>query len=485
MPKPTLLEMLSEMRNPDSNILESKSNFTFQETGKSIKIKNEKTGKTKVLKNSDLKDFQSQLNSFQTKMKGSSGTFDKFMVTYGYDELLESEDYKYNKPSKDNKENEMPKTSKKDAMKADKMPKNAKADDDMSDEEMEEATRYQRELAEKDNPFKKKDKDDSDDDDSDKSDDSDSDDDKPKDSDEKDDGKLTKDDDDDSDKSDDDDDEQMDEGLTLEDIIQEEVDAVNIDFSEILEAIGQEADTITEEEKVLFLKMGKLMEARIKSSIQTTGNRMVDIMEDCNEEFQEWLTAKMDKYTSKVISEWKAENHVSVQANAKATLNENVVTQILTVLEDNNINISESDISKVEAMEATLSERDTTISQISEEILDASKEIESLKKANIRKDFIIEDDDKRDIFDSLLEDVDYTNDADYTNRLTVLHDKYIVENKTVKSDEKDDADVVSLVEDIHMFEDIDIDVDGLIDETKTEVSHPSGRVSTLLESLKR
>ena len=297
---------------------------------------------------------------------------------------------------------------------------------------------------------------------------------------------MTKDDDDDEEKEDsdkDDDDDDLKESVSLEDIINEEVESISIDANTILESL--EGETLTEEDKVLYTKMAKLIENRIKEGLRTVSEKMVDTLEDANETFQESLVEKMDKFTAKVVKEWKAENHVAIQTNAKTRMHEEFVEKILGVVTESSVTVSEEELEKIDSLNEAVAARDNTISNISDELLEAVTVQENLRKELVQREFVIEDNDQKEIFLKLVEDVEYTNEDDYRNRLNILHTKYITESKEDKPSEEDtDAEVKSLLEDMQMFEDIDIDMEELNEADAPVVQHPSGRVNTLLESLK-
>jgi len=524
MVKKTLIEYLKENKKPVYD-------WDMNAQGV-VKIKNKLSLSTSLLRGSEAKDFSKELSIYNKKF-GAKANFDQFMKMYGYDGLFESvtkeNDYKYqgnnakdleeamknqkkNDSNKDadnmdeadekfaNAKNKMNKKSISEKMKkmSEKYSVTRRDDEEYEDEmdEMETDSKDKDEMEEEDgfvkDSYKKNKKTITEKkkkmyEDDDEGDDSESDE---KDEDE---GKLTNDDDkeekdeeaedkDEDDKKDVKEMKKMKE--SLDDILDEAVEGISLSVSDITD------EDLSEEDVVQFKAMAKIMEDRLKSLTLEVGVNMIASMNESNEAFQEDLLEATERYLENSVKHWMAENQEMVEGATKATINEDVVTSILTILEDNNINIDSKAEARIENMSEENSNLNETITNLSEEILAQAEEVETLRKQMVRQKFVFESTDQADVFDNLVEDVDYTNDQDYENRLNLIKDKYITESAISQEEEDLTEDIQTILEDFGGFKIADetlfealLDEDG--EEDLTEGADPMhGRVQSLLEQIR-
>ena len=476
-----LLESLKNIRdNKDTSIdvmYETKSIYDYDEDSRGhITIRNNATNKDIFLQSqSDTKSFLKSLKLFNKKF-GKNAKFDDFVTTFGYDELMENSDYKYNmKEDKektdmsDKDKSKEVKTDEEDIKKKDVSPKDKKEMDDEKDSKLKEDKLTDDDKVEEE---------------SDDESNSDDDDEKELKSEKKD---KTKNESKEEESDDDDDDDKMEEAVHLEDILDAKVESIKIDVDELIDTIGED---VSDEDKKVYAKMAGLLEDKLKAFTIDTGTSLIEELEIQNEQLQIQMIDKLDEYTNFTIKNWLAENHVEIVTNTRNELNENVLLQIVDVLKENNVNITDEELSKANKLKSKIEDRDNTVSKLSEEVLQYASKVEDLEKQLIRKEFVFESEEAEITFDELVEDVEYINEENYRHKLDLLKTKYISESAEVVDDEDTiTEDVKSLLEGMETFTDVDVDISEFesIDEDKEEkigVSHPSDRVKTLFESLK-
>jgi hypothetical protein len=146
------------------------------------------------------------------------------------------------------------------------------------------------------------------------------------------------------------------------------------------------------------------------------------------EDIAEQLTDKLDSYLDYVVENWMEENEVALETGYTVTVAESILSGLKALVEDHNLEVDESDIDVLGAMEEELEESNSKYNEVVEELIAIREEKEMLERELVFKSLsegMVDSDAER--FRVLAEGVSAENTDEFLGKLEVIKGNYFAE----------------------------------------------------------
>lgn len=176
-------------------------------------------------------------------------------------------------------------------------------------------------------------------------------------------------------------------------------------------------------------KASTIFEAAVKSKIRSEVERIesakVQEVAEEVESFKDELTEKVNTYLDYVVKEWMTENELAIERGLKGEIAEDFISGMKALFEEHYIDVPDE---KYDVLEAQASKIDELESKLNETI-DKMTDINSKNNALVRESVISAvafdlADTESEKFNSLVEDVEFTDEQSFKNKLDTLKENY-------------------------------------------------------------
>ena len=209
----------------------------------------------------------------------------------------------------------------------------------------------------------------------------------------------------------------------------------DLDVSQDVEALV-DGEELSEEFKT---KAATIFESAIKSKVRS---ELEKIQEENDKQMKELaetsmtsMVEKVDDYLNYVVEQWMSENELSIERGLKGEIAEDFISGLKGLFEDHYIDVPDE---KYDILEANL----TKIEELEEKLNKQMEENVQLKKAKgeLVKESMIADvadgmtDTETEKFQSLVDDVEFSDEESYKEKLQTIKESYFGTGK-VESEE--------------------------------------------------
>ena len=210
----------------------------------------------------------------------------------------------------------------------------------------------------------------------------------------------------------------------------------DLDVSQDVEALVQGEEELSEEFKA---KAATIFETAIKSKVRS---ELEKIQEENDKQMKELaetsmtsMVEKVDDYLNYVVEQWMSENELAIERGLKGEIAEDFISGLKGLFEDHYIDVPDE---KYDILEANL----TKIEELEEKLNKQMEENVQLKKAKgeLVKESMIADvadgmtDTETEKFQSLVDDVEFSDEESYKEKLQTIKESYFGTGK-VESEE--------------------------------------------------
>ena len=239
--------------------------------------------------------------------------------------------------------------------------------------------------------------------------------------------------DDDDDDDDDDDKEKEDEEKVKKESIDQVIDS--LDVSDDVAALT-DGEELSEEFKT---KAATIFETAVKSKVRVELEKIQEendkVMEDLAESTMGDLVEKVDDYMNYVVEQWMEDNQLAIERGLKGEIAEDFISGMKQLFEDHYIDVPdekydilESNLTKIEELEEKLNK------QIEENIQLKKQKGELVKESMISDIADGMTDTETEKFQSLVGDVEFSDEDSYKEKLQTIKESYFGAEKEVKTD---------------------------------------------------
>ena len=219
----------------------------------------------------------------------------------------------------------------------------------------------------------------------------------------------------------------------------ESIDQVvdSLDVSDDVSALV-EGEELSEEFKT---KAATIFESAVKSKVRAELEKIQEendkVIEEMAESTINDMTEKVDDYLNYVVEQWMEENQLAIERGLKGEIAEDFISGLKNLFEDHYIDVPDE---KYDILEANLSK----IEELEEKLNKQIEENVQLRKAKgeLVKESMIADvadgmtDTETEKFQSLVDDVEFSDEDSYKEKLQTIKESYFGTGK-VESKETD------------------------------------------------
>jgi len=205
----------------------------------------------------------------------------------------------------------------------------------------------------------------------------------------------------------------------------------DLDVSQDIEALVSGEEELSEEFKT---KAATIFETAIKSKVRS---ELEKIQEENDKQMKELaetsmtsMVEKVDDYLNYVVEQWMTDNELSIERGLKGEIAEDFISGLKGLFEDHYIDVPDE---KYDILEANL----TKIEELEDKLNKQMEENVQLKKAKgeLVKESLIADvadgmtDTETEKFQSLVDDVEFSDEESYKEKLQTIKESYFGSGK--------------------------------------------------------
>ena len=200
----------------------------------------------------------------------------------------------------------------------------------------------------------------------------------------------------------------------------------SVDVKEHVDALLNSDDSLSKEFKE---KAATIFETAVKSKIREEIKRLEEeYQEDVRTEIaetRESLTNKVDSYLDYVTGEWMKENELAIERGLKGEIAEDFISGLKQLFEDHYIDVPAEKYDVLEAQADKISKLEKKLEETTQQVVEARRSEGSLMKESVKAE-VSSDLTETEIekFDSLAQEVEYTDKESYTEKLKTIKENY-------------------------------------------------------------
>ena len=227
----------------------------------------------------------------------------------------------------------------------------------------------------------------------------------------------------DDDEEEEDDEEEAEESKKVKESIDQKIE--DLDVSQDVEALV-DGEELSEEFKT---KAATIFETAIKSKVRSELEKIQEEndkqMEELAETSMTSMVEKVDDYLNYVVEQWMSENELAIERGLKGEIAEDFISGLKVLFEDHYIDVPDE---KYDILEANL----TKIEELEEKLNKQMEENVQLRKAKgelVKESMIAEiadgmTDTETEKFQSLVDDVEFSDEDSYKEKLQTIKESY-------------------------------------------------------------
>ena len=224
----------------------------------------------------------------------------------------------------------------------------------------------------------------------------------------------------------------------------------SVDVKEHVDALLSGDANLSEEFKT---KAATIFETAVKSKIRSEIARLEEeykseLIEEVAD-VRSSLTEKVDNYLNYVVEEWMKENELALERGLKGEIAEDFIAGLKTLFEDHYIDVPDEKYDVLEAQAEKISKLEEKLEETIQQVVEAKKSNGSLIKEKVMKDVTSDlTDTEIEKFESLAQDVEYTEESVYVEKLNTLKASYFPKQQVMVEETHDEVEARTAVQDI-------------------------------------
>jgi hypothetical protein len=224
----------------------------------------------------------------------------------------------------------------------------------------------------------------------------------------------------------------------------------SVDVKEHVDALLSGDNNLSEDFKT---KAATIFETAVKSKIRSEIARLEEeykseLIEEVAD-VRTSLTEKVDNYLNYVVEEWMKENELALERGLKGEIAEDFISGLKTLFEDHYIDVPDEKYDVLEAQAEKISKLEEKLEETIQQVVEAKKSNGNLIKEKVMKDVTSDlTDTEVEKFETLAQDVEYTEESVYVEKLNTLKESYFPKQQVVQEDSHDEVETGTAVQDI-------------------------------------
>ena len=222
----------------------------------------------------------------------------------------------------------------------------------------------------------------------------------------------------------------------------------SVDVKEHVDALLNADDSLSKEFKE---KAATIFETAVKSKIREEIKRLEEeYQEEVRTEVADTtksLTEKVDTYLDYVTSEWMKENELAIERGLKGEIAEDFISGLKQLFEDHYIDVPAEKYDVLEAQADKISKLEKKLEETIQQVVEAKKSEGALMKESVKTE-VSSDLTETEIekFDSLAQEVEYTDKESYTEKLKTIKENYFPKKQVMSEAAHDEVETGTAVQ---------------------------------------
>ena len=225
----------------------------------------------------------------------------------------------------------------------------------------------------------------------------------------------------------------------------------SVDVKEHVDALLNSDSNLSEDFKS---KAATIFETAVKSKIRSEIKRLEDEyaseLIEAQTENRNSLTEKVDKYLNYVVEEWMKENELALERGLKGEIAEDFISGLKTLFEDHYIDVPNEKYNVLEDQADKISKLEKKLEETIQQVVEAKDSNSSLIKEKVMNDVSSDlTDTEIEKFQTLAQDVEYSNEEGYAEKLKTIKESYFPRQKAeTKNIDNEQVETGTAVQDI-------------------------------------
>ena len=213
-----------------------------------------------------------------------------------------------------------------------------------------------------------------------------------------------------------------------EETVSEEAEALEdyqVDMQEHVDAL-LEGENLSEE---FHAKATTIFEAAVKSKLEEEvallEQAYAETLEERVAQIEEELTSQVDDYLNYVVEQWIEENEVAVESALRSELTEDFISGLRHLFAEHYIDVPEEEVSVVEELSTTVEELEAKLNEEIQRNVELTSMLSESRKLELTS-AVCEGltATQAEKLKSLIEGVDYTSDEEFIDKISTLRENY-------------------------------------------------------------
>lgn len=207
----------------------------------------------------------------------------------------------------------------------------------------------------------------------------------------------------------------------------------DVDFASSIDSLFEGLD-ISEDFKgkvatVFESAVNEAVEARVaeltEDLAESLSVKLEEEVEDSVSASIEEIIENLDSYLDYVVSEWVSENELAIESGIKVEMAESLMSNLKTMFEDHNIDVTEETIDIVSELEEELAQAKSVSNRMIDEAIELKEEVKLLKAARIFSEMTEGlSDVQAERFRVLSEKLNYSNLETFEENLVTIKESF-------------------------------------------------------------
>ena len=225
----------------------------------------------------------------------------------------------------------------------------------------------------------------------------------------------------------------------------------SVDVKEHVDALLNSDSNLSEDFKS---KAATIFETAVKSKIRSEIKRLEDEyaseLIEAQTENRNSLTEKVDNYLNYVVEEWMKENELALERGLKGEIAEDFISGLKTLFEDHYIDVPNEKYNVLEDQADKISKLEKKLEETIQQVVEAKETNSSLIKEKVMNDVSSDlTDTEIEKFQTLSQDVEYSNEEGYAEKLNTIKESYFPRQKAeTKNIDNEQVETGTAVQDI-------------------------------------
>ena len=217
----------------------------------------------------------------------------------------------------------------------------------------------------------------------------------------------------------------------------------DIDVKEHVDALmNDENSELTDEFKK---KAATVFEAAVKSKVREEVERLEEeykneLTSEINET-KEDLSEKFDNYLNYVVEEWMKENTLAIERGLKGEIAEDFISGLKQLFEDHYVDVPDEKYDVLEAQSDKISKLEGKLDETIQKVVETKEQNAQLVREKVISESVSDlAETEIEKFQSLVREVDFTDEASFREKIDTLKESYFPRTKVEMKETIDDVE---------------------------------------------